>query len=104
MLTAANHARRYNSRYGIVVSLLALAWVALSPVLSTPTRVLAEDRRLDYLNEAMRVPNSSKFREGDFINSGVGLRFGSYCQKLWIWRDRATKAIDGIKGESVSSG
>ena len=28
----------------------------------------------------------------------------SYCQKLWIWRDRATKAIDGIKGESVSSG
>ena len=27
----------------------------------------------------------------------------SYCQKLWIWRDRA-KAIDGIKGESVSSG
>ena len=29
---------------------------------------------------------------------------GSYCQKLWIWRDRATKAIDGIKGESVSSG
>ena len=28
----------------------------------------------------------------------------SYCQKLWIWRDRVTKAIDGIKGESVSSG
>jgi hypothetical protein len=28
----------------------------------------------------------------------------SYCQKLWIWRDRATKAIDGMKGESVSSG
>ena len=27
----------------------------------------------------------------------------SYCQKLWIWRDRDTKVING-KGESVSSG
>ncbi len=76
MWTAASPARRYSSRYGIGVPLLALAWVALSPMLSIPTQVLAEERRLDYLNEAMRVPNSTKFREGDYINSGVGLRFG----------------------------
>ena len=37
-------------------------------------------------------------------DTGDGLNGLSYCQKLWIWRDRATKAIDGIKGESVSSG
>ena len=75
MWTADSPARRFNSRYGIGIHLLALL-VVLSPVLPIPTRVLAEERRLDYLNEAMRVPNSSRFREGDYINSGVGLRFG----------------------------
>lgn len=76
MWTAASRARRSNKRGKGVAPLAIAAWVALTLVPSTPTLVAEEDRRLDYLNESMRVPESSKFRESDYIDSGVGLRFG----------------------------
>ena len=32
--------------------------------------------RIDFLNERQRVPESERFVESDYIESGVGLRFG----------------------------
>ena len=33
-------------------------------------------RVLDYLNEKLRIPDSELFREGDYVETGVGLTFG----------------------------
>jgi tetratricopeptide (TPR) repeat protein len=77
MWMAASPARRFSSPYSGGTPRLAFAvWLAFALVASASTIVGGEERRLDYLNEAMRAPDSSKFREGDYINSGVGLSFG----------------------------
>ena len=38
----------------------------------------AQDSRggIDFINERLRIPDSARFNEGDYIESGVGLKFG----------------------------
>lgn len=63
---------RTSSGDGPVVILACLAVIALA------SSVLAQDGedRLDYLDERLRIPESDRYTEGAYIESGVGLTFG----------------------------
>ena len=85
-----------------------------------PLRVHADRRHLEHIDgtpffwlgdtwwmalcKRWKWPEDLRTMVADRLQKGFSVIQVSYCQKLWIWRDRATKAIDGIKGESVSSG
>ena len=84
---------------GYYLTLVGKTSRSIGPVLSYDSMNHTENVRVvvggyyGERNEPFRVLMNYEFRGA----------VESYCQKLWIWRDRA-KAIDGIKGESVSSG
>lgn len=74
MWMAVNRGRRYKSFKATAAFLVVLSLVGLGNSMLLPAT--GEERRLDFLNESMRAPESIRFRESDYINSGVGLRFG----------------------------
>lgn len=58
---------------------LAAGVLCCQLLLGAESGVNAEDRRgvsVDFLNDRLRIPDSERFREADYIESGVGLTFG----------------------------
>ena len=65
-------ARRRTGALALVLAVAGL--VALSSAAVAQRR--GDGERLDYLNERLRIPESDRFSEGAYIESGVGLTFG----------------------------
>ena len=82
MWMAVNRGRRYKSFKATAAFLVVLSLVGLGNSMLLPAT--GEERRLDFLNESMRAPESIRFRESDYINSAVRLRFGGSAWPVLI--------------------
>ena len=84
------------NRAGSVVALvLCLATVS--------TSASAQERRgsIDFLNERLRIPDSERFDEGDYIDSGVGLKFGVDKRLSYLsgnYEEAAERFEEALKG------
>ncbi len=70
-VASPNRIRDWAVAFGLVIALLVAG-----PLLVDKTDAQSRKQSIDFLNERLKIPDSSRFTEGEYIESGVGVPFG----------------------------
>jgi len=84
-----------------MASLLPSAFLVLAFLYAGTADAQRRVRTVDFLNERLSIPESERFKEADYIESGMGLRFG-VDKRLSYFSGQYAEAIERFE-EAVSS-